>query len=797
MLFNKDWVVYEEGKKEGAIKVDLPDDRMLGTNRDIANPGGVNISFFEGGKYIYEKDFELKLEEGEKVYFEFEGVYRHPVVILNGKEACKREYGYTDFIFDATPYVKEGKNHIEVIADNSDQPNSRWYTGSGIYRPVHMWVLPKEHILPRSVRVSTVSYKDKEINVKAAFSCLGKGSIAILDGEKSLFEKEFESETLDETIRLEDAKLWNVGEGNLYTLEIVFGKDVSKTKFGIREVELDKEKGFLINGKRAILKGACIHHDNGLLGGVCDKDAEERRARLLFENGYNAIRSAHNPISRYFLDEADRLGLLILDEYADCWYIHKTMHDCASFVMKTYKEDLGDMIDKDYNHPSVIMYSLGNEVAETSEKKGIAFVRAMCGFIKSNDPTRPITCGVNIFFNALYSWGMGQYSDKKAAKDAKKKPTQKKASVGSQFFNDLAGLLGADFMKTGAKLHRANVKTRGAFAELDVAGYNYGIKRYKHDLKQYPDRFIVGSETFCSDALSFIKMAEKNPRLIGDFVWAGWDYLGEAGVGSWVALEREGMREDKTNWLLAGSGRIDILGHPCAEMNYTKVAFGLEKIGLACVSPKDLYYGHSASSWKLSWAHRSYDYEGWEGKKMVVEVYSRDEKVELYQNGKLVGSKKRKKDTGRFYFKIRYVPGKIEAVSYDKSGKETARASLSTVKKETYFSALPEKDTLRAFETSFIKLTFVDEDGLQKPLENSEITVTEVENGTLLGLGNACPYYTGTYLDNVTPAYYGRAQAIVRPNGKGDLKVHFKTKCGESVAIVKVLPPLEEEDFHI
>lgn len=796
MLFNDNWIVYEDGHKEDAVNVTLPDDRMLSTNRDINNPGGVNISFFSGGKYIYEKDFDLSFKEGEKIYFEFEGVYRHPRIFINDIEVAHREYGYTDFIFEATSAVKNGKNHIKVIADNSNQPNSRWYTGSGIYRPVHMWILPKEHILPRSVRITTTSYKIGEVNLKAIFSCQGKGKIRVLDNENVVFEKEFVASSLDENFQIPNVKLWNVGEGNLYKLELSFEKDVSEISFGVRQIELNKEKGFLINGKRVILKGACIHHDNGLLGARCDKDAEERRARILFENGYNAIRSAHNPISRYFLDEADRLGLLILDEYADCWYIHKTMHDCASFVMNTYKQDLKEMIEKDYNHPSVIMYSLGNEVAETSEKKGVSFVSEMVKTIKEDDNTRPITCGVNIFFNALYSWGMGQYSDKKAQKDAKKKPTQKKASVGSQFFNDLAGILGADFMKTGATLHRANVKTRDAFKELDVAGYNYGIKRYKHDLKQYPDRFIVGSETFCSDALTFIEQAEKNPRLIGDFVWAGWDYLGEAGVGSWVALEREGMREDKTNWLLAGSGRIDILGHPCAEMTYTRVAFGLEKIGLACVSPKDLHYGHSASSWKLSWAHRSYDYEGWEGKKMVAEVYSKEPVVALYQNGKLI-AKKKQKDGGRVYFKIKYVPGTIEAVSYTKDGKEYARTSLSTVKKETFFLAKAEKDTIRADETAFIRLNFVDQDGHQKPLENSEIVVTNVENGTLLGLGNACPYYTGTYLDNVTPAYYGRAQAIVRPNGPGEVKVSFKTKCGEQTISILAKEEPKKEDFHI
>lgn len=796
MLFNDNWIVYEEGKKNEAIKVNLPDDRMLSTKRDINSPGGVNISFFQGGKYIYEKEFELNLKEGEKVFFEFEGVYRHPTIIINDKEVCHREYGYTDFIFDATPFVKNGINNIKVIADNSDEPNSRWYTGSGIYRPVHMWILPKKHILPRSIKITTTSYKDGEVNVTAKFSENGKGKLRILHNASPVFEKEFEGEELNETIRIPSPRLWTIGIGNLYEAEIVFEEDKAKVKFGIRQIELNKEKGFLINGERVILRGACIHHDNGLLGAIADPDAERRRADILFENGYNAIRSAHNPISRAFLDEADKLGLLILDEYADCWYIHKTMHDCASFVTKTYKEDLKDMIDKDYNHPSVIMYSLGNEVAETSEEKGILFVREMKRYINEFDTTRPITCGVNIFFNALYSWGMGQYSDKKAERDAKKKPTQKKASVGSQFFNDLAGLLGADFMKTGAKLHRANVKTRGAFKELDVAGYNYGIKRYKHDLKQYPDRFIVGSETFCADALEFMDMAKKNPRLIGDFVWAGWDYLGEAGVGSWVALEREGMREDKTNWLLAGSGRIDILGHPCAEMDYTKVAFGLKDIAMACVSPRDLSFGHSPSSWKLSWAHRSYDYEGWEGKKMVVEVYSTASYVELYQNEKYIG-KKKQDGSGRFYFKIKYYPGKIEARSFEKDGKEVARTSLATVKKETHFIAMPEKDIVYDNETIFCRLNFVDQDGKQKPLENSEIKIIEMTNAKLLGLGNACPYYTGTYLDNVTPAYYGRAQAVLRPLGEGPITITFETKYGITKMALNAIKHIEKEDFHI
>ncbi len=795
MLFNDGWVVYEEGHEDEAISVVLPDDRMLATKRDLSNRGGVNISYFKGGKYIYAKEFSLALKEGERLYFEFEGVYRHPAVYINEKEAIHREYGYTDFLFDATSYVQNGKNSIKVIADNSSQPNSRWYTGSGIYRPVHMWVLPKAHIIPRSVKITTVSYEKGEINIKAAFSEIGKGLIKIKDDNGGcVYEKEFEGERLDANIVINDPHLWNVGEGNLYELEIAFGKDLRKTLFGIREIKLDKEKGFLINGKRAILKGACIHHDNGLLGARCDKDAERRRARILFESGYNAIRSAHNPISRYFMEEADRLGLLILDEYADSWYIHKTMHDCASFVTKTYKEDLKDMVDKDYNHPSVIMYSLGNEVAETSEERGIHFVKEMVKTVKAMDDSRPITCGVNIFFNALYSWGFGQYSDKKAAKEANRKPTAKRTSVGSQFFNDLTGIFGASFMKKGATLHRCDIKTKGAFEEMDVAGYNYGIERYERDLRKYPDRFILGTETFCADALSFMEEAEKNPRLIGDFVWAGWDYLGEAGIGSWVALERKDMKMDKTNWLLAGSGRIDILGHPCAEMDYTQVAFGLKGIALATVSPKDCFYGHSLSSWKLSWAHRSYDYPGWEGKKMEAEIYSKEPFVALFQNGKLL--KKKKTKSGRAYFRLRYVPGTLEAVSYAKGGEEKERTSLSTASKDVFFRLKAEKETIRCDETTYIDLLFVDESGKQKPLENGEISLIEIENGELLGLGNACPYYKGSYLDKATKAYYGRAQAIIRPKKEGEVKISFASPYGTASLTLKASKDIEKDDYR-
>lgn len=804
MFFNDNWLFYKEGNEANKQIINLPHDAMLSEKRDINNPGGANISYFAGGKYYYEKDFDLNIEEGGKVYFEFEGVYMWPRIYLNGKEACYRPYGYTDFIFDATDFVHNGQNHIMVVADNSSQPNSRWYTGSGIYRPVHLYVLPKNHICPRSFKIKTIDYNRGLIELKANFSNKCSAIVQIFDDtDKCVFTKTFvEVSSLDENIEIPDFKLWSVDNPHLYKASIRLEKDEACERFGIRQIELSKEKGLLLNGKREILYGACIHHDNGLLGAVCDPFAEERRVRIMKKAGYNAIRSAHNPISKAMLEACDKLGMLIMDEYADCWYIHKTMYDYASFALDWYQQDLKDMVDKDYNHPSVIMYSEGNEVAETSQDKGIDFVDKMTKYLHSLDDTRPCSCGVNIFFNALFSWGFGVYSDDKAKKEAEKKPTEKKKkkTVGSEFFNNLAGIFGAGFMKFGATLPQSDRKTRGAFAKLDVAGYNYGINRYKHDLKKYPNRFILGSETFCADSGKFYELAQKNPRLIGDFVWAGWDYIGEAGIGSWVAAENRDIYDDKAGWLLAGSGRIDILGNECAEMKYTRTAFRQEVISLACISPRDYELGHSPSSWKLSWAHYCYYFPGYEGKNTEVEVYSQAPQVKLFLNDKLIGSRKKGNNpNGLYSFKIKYVPGVLKAIAYDEEGKEIGNCLLASAGEDTEFRALPENASLNYnTDLAYIRLWFTDKDGVVKRLNNDEIEIVDIKNGKLLGLGNACPYYKGSYLDKKTTSYYGKALAIVKPDPvEGILEFTARSKYGDATCKIKIVNKEKKTDSHI
>jgi beta-galactosidase len=372
---------------------------------------------------------------------------------------------------------------------------------------------------------------------------------------------------------------------------------------------------------------------------------------------------------------------------------------------------------------------------------------------------------------------MGVYSDEKAKAEAQKaelakaagKQAKKKKAVGSQFFNDLAGILGDEFMKRGATLHGCDIKTRDAFANMDIAGYNYGIYRYKHDLKKYPDRLILGSETFCKDAYRFREFAKENPRIIGDFVWAGKDYLGEVGVGSWEYSDYA-PKDHVKGWVSAGSGRIDLIGNPLGEALYTRVALEKEKGPLMAVCPVN-HTGdkHSPSSWKMSNALPTWNWRGCEGKTAKVEVYARAALVELKLNEKSVAKKSPKNDC-IVRFSLPWSSGILEAVSYDENGKVIGTCRLESTGKQTILIAEPEKLQVKPEEVCFIRLRYTDENKVVLPLERNILTVT-INGGELLGLGNACPYNEIGYVTNRTDTYYGEALAAVRAGNQGRIEL--------------------------
>lgn len=735
--FNDGWSYRHLDAGESFTAVRLPHDAMIGEPRHEDAPGGVNTGWFDGRDYEYVKTYAPDPElAGRLLLLEFEGVYHNAEVWVDGAQLVFRPYGYTNFRVDVTDALAAGEpREIRVVARNADQPNSRWYSGAGIYRPVTLWAGDAGHILPDGITVRTVSATplpadgpaDAVIETSVETTASGAVAIDIIDASGAV-----------------------VANAQAVT------RDIQPTGRG---------------GEADVVP-------QGALAAALDAGANavavERKVRLLRACGYNAVRSAHNPCSRALLDVCDRLGVLVMDEYIDHWYIHKTQHDYVDYFNDWWRRDLNDMVRKDRSHPSVVLYSTGNEVSETAQPKGIALTQAMTDHLHGLDPTRPVTCGVNIFFNFLSSIGMGVYSDDKAAKEAAEaekrhaagESQKKHKAVGSEFFNNMAGLLGADFMKTGATLPFCDWKTRDAFAAMDMAGYNYGIKRYRHDLRAYPHRLILGSETFCSDAYRFRELAKREPRLVGDFVWAGIDYLGEAGVGSWE-YEDYAPRFSGFGWLTAGSGRLDLTGRPLGEALYTRVALEADNGPYLAVCPVN-HTGdrHSPSAWKMSNAIDSWSWNGCEGRKANVEVYARAAAVALVLNGREIG-RKAMRDDCIARFSCAYEPGVLEAVSYDESGREIGRRRLVSAGKQTMLTAEIESangelasGAVHPGRLCFVRLRYTDANGITKPLERGRITVG-VEGGRLLGLGYAAPFNLDSFVSNETGTYYGEALAVI------------------------------------
>lgn len=765
------WTCRHLGDTAPGKTVTLPHDAMLAEPRTALSAGGTNTGWYEGYDYEYRRTLTVPENAlADTHILEFEGVYHNAEVWLNGQKAAFRPYGYTNFYVDCALYLHAGENELRVIARNADQPNSRWYSGAGIYRPVQLWTAGGAHIALNGVKIRTLSLDPAVVEVRVKTTA--PGTVRLTVDDLPAVQQESDGEAVF-ALTLDNARLWTPETPNLYTCRVSFADDVVTETFGVRKVEWGTD-GFLLNGKRYIIQGACIHHDNGLLGAVCDPDAVARKVRLLKENGYNAIRSAHNPCSKALLAECDRQGMLVMDEYIDHWYIHKTEHDYVDYFNEWWRQDLTDMVEKDYNHPCVVLYSTGNEVSETAQKRGIALTKEMTDFLHGLDDSRPVTCGVNIFFNFLSSIGFGVYSDEKAKKEAERaekakqrgEKAAKKKAVGSQFFNNLAGLLGDEFMKRGATLHGCDVKTCDAFANMDIAGYNYGIYRYKHDLKKYPQRLILGSETFCNDAYKFRELAKQEPRLVGDFVWAGMDYLGEVMVGSWEYADYAETFDGGPGWVSAGSGRIDLTGKPLGEALYTCVALEADNGPYIAVCPVN-HTGdrHSPSAWKMTNAMPSWSWTGCEERKANVEVYARAARVELVLNGHTVGSKTLKNDC-LARFSIPYESGTLEAVSYDAADHEIGRCKLQSAGGTTRLTLDAEEPTVKPGHLCYIRLRYTDENGITKPLARGSIQV-QVRGGTLVGLGSACPFNKHSYLDSETDTYYGEALAIVRM-GDGD-----------------------------
>ncbi|MGN0999205.1 MAG: glycoside hydrolase family 2 TIM barrel-domain containing protein [Faecousia sp.] len=764
--FNSGWYVAKQGESPAAVT--LPHDAMIHEQREADAVGGSQHGFFPGGIYEYTKKFDVpQAWENQTVQFLFEGVYRKATVYLNGEKLYHRPYGYVPFLVCTDGKLKYGEeNEIKVVADNSGISNSRWYCGSGIYRPVKLLVADKTHILFQGVKITTLSYAPARIRVETEVTG-GEVSFEILDGQTLVACGGGTDVTLD----IPEAKLWSDETPNLYTCRVTLTqngevKDTAEETFGIRKIEWSN-KGLFVNGKETLLRGGCVHHDNGILGACTYYGAEERRVRIMKENGFNAIRSAHNPCSSFLLEACDKLGMYIMDESFDMWYMAKNKYDYHLDFDAWWQEDTRAMVERDYNHPSVILYSIGNEVSEPCEAKGVEVGKAQVDFIHSLDTTRPVTCGTNLMIISRAAKGVGIYQEPEQNEQKKDQASKGDHQNASLMFNIMASMIGTGMNKAG---NSSKVdKLVSPFVDcLDIAGYNYASGRYGMDGKLHPDRVIFGSETFPQDICKNWKMVKKYPYLVGDFMWAGWDYLGEAGIGAW-SYEGGLPFARPYPWVLAGSGVIDILGNPDASCRYAATVWGKAEhptIGVKPVNHPGVK--PTKSVWRGTNAIESWAWTGCEGNQAEVEVYADAAKVELLLNGKSLG-KKRIRDY-KAIFRVKYAPGTLETVAYDAGGKEVGRHQLRSAQGKLHISAVPETGSVSAGQIVYIPVTITGKNGVVESNADRNLTVT-VEGGELLGFGSGKPNTEQRYDSGFFSTYYGRALAIVRKNEPGALKV--------------------------
>jgi hypothetical protein len=441
------------------------------------------------------------------------------------------------------------------------------------------------------------------------------------------------------------------------------------------------------------------------------------------------------------------------------------------------------MVSRDYNHPSVIMYSIGNEVSEPCDEKGIALAKEMVDYVHLLDRTRAVICGINLWILNLAKKGRAMYRADGGLSVDNTAHNGKKLSerpINSTLFNIVTSVMGSS-MNKASNGRAADAATAPCLELLDIAGYNYASGRYPLEGRRHPNRVIVGTETFVHDIAKNWNMVKKYPYLIGDFMWIAWDYIGEAGIGVWSSAADAKAFFKPYPWLLAGSGAIDILGNPGAEAAYAAVVWGRRTTPYIGVRPLNQTGTMSKSAWRWTNAIESWSWNGCEQRKTIVEVYADCARVALQLNGRIVGRKKIKRY--KALFNVRYTPGVLTAIAFDADGRELSRHALTSAAGQLHITATPEPGAVRAGQLAYVNINIAGENGITESNADAKLTVS-VEGGKLLAFGSATPRTEERYTDGAFTTYYGRALAVVAADRPGVMVV---TVQGEN------LPPSSAE----
>jgi beta-galactosidase len=783
-LFNSEWKFIRDSlppdawqtafQDSGWITVDLPHDwsisnlpRLSSGSRALPgknqtdqigpfskeSPGKTATGYVLGGTGWYRKHFTLdKHDEGKTACLRFDGVYMETDVWVNGRHAGTHTYGYTPFWFDITPLLNPaGEENIIAVKVSNTGRNSRWYSGSGIFRNVVLTLTQPVHVAVWGVRVVTPVVTDvsAKIAVDVTIQNDGKrtGDIRIiskvLDQDKRIAGwvestariNASDKITLHQPVDVEKPVLWSTTSPYLYTAEIsveVNGKitDQYNQPFGIRTIDVSAEKGLLLNGKPIKLKGGCLHHDNGLLGSAAIDRAEERRVEIMKANGFNAIRTSHNPPSEAFLNACDHLGMLVIDETFDMWERFKNPQDYHRFFREWWKKDVEAMIMRDRNHPSVVFWSIGNEISERADTSGIRIAKSLISFIRKLDSTRFFTNAICEFWDHPgTSWEV----------------------------------------------------TTPAFELLTAGGYNYQWRRYESDHQKFPQRIMMGTESVPMEAFENWQMVIKNPWVIGDFVWTGMDYLGETGIGHtrYLTKETQDTFAMAWPWFNAWCGDVDITGNKKPQMLYRDVIWGNSRLEMNIHAPMPEGKTEKISYWGWYDEYPGWNWKGNEDKPLRVSVYSTGTSVRLELNSRVIGEKETSVATKlKATFDVPYEPGELRAVALE-NGREIAMKTLKTTGEPAEIRLTADRNPIRADrnDLTYITVEVVDEFGQVVTDAAVQVELTLKGNGELIGSGNACPYDMESFGNRVIKTYRGKALAIVRPFAKAGT-IRMKASAG-------------------
>ena len=731
-LFDFGWQFTHNGKTQ---TVDLPHDWDIfegpNSGKGATGTGG---GWFKAGKGEYRKTF--KTPDSELVKLHFEGVYQKAEVYVNGQKAGQHHYGYTPFTVDVTPYLYKEKRENEVVVkvDNSEQPNCRWYSGSGIYRHVWLETMPALHIAENGVFVTTPEVSaDKalvlvDVTVQNESQADRNATVVVGGAHLMVAVKAGESKTVTTTLYVNNPRLWSPENPTLYEAKVKLKEagnviDNATAKYGIRTFSFDAENGFVLNGQKVLINGACVHHDDGVLGAMAFDAAEIRKVRQMKEAGFNLIRTSHNPTTRAFLDACDSIGMLVIDEAFDGWRTQKNPYDYSTVIDSCFREDIHAMVLRDRNHPCVISWSIGNEVIERKDIRVVYTARQMKKAILKKDATRPVT-------EALCAWDRDW-----------------------EIYDPHAEV-------------------------LDVVGYNYMIFKHASDHERDPKRVLWQTESYPRDAFRNWTVSHDFPYVVGDIVWTGLDYLGESGIGrNYYKGEREGeswIEGGQPEWHGAPCGDVDITGWRKPISHYREMLWNQDTPLYMAVREPNNYHGDiKTTMWSVWPTWESWTWPGWEGKPVEVEVYTHQPEVKLYLDDQLVGTKQVSRDTEfKAVFTVPYKAGTLRAEASSES------VTLRTAGEPVRLRLTPDHPVMAANGQSltFVTVEVLDKQGTPVPEVAIDCEATVKGAGTLLAFASADLKDTEPYTSPRVKTWKGRALLVIRSTQKkGSVSVTIKS----------------------